>query len=263
MKFIAAMDSSGGSAGKVLTQYEKEWTDKNKMELVHNFRMRMIACPSFTNDKISTAIVFKDGVERGIVSALKEKDIEAYLKIDVGMNEDGTMKEFSAQDAAEYAVANGCTGTKMRSVISTVDSVDPVLDQQFAIAKVIYDAGLMPIVEPEIDINNNIKSLLETHLLIKLKEQLERFEGKCILKLTLPEKQNYYASLYSYEQVYGIVALSGGYDLETACNRLKSQKRMSASFSRALCEGLKYHQTDDEFNEILDKNIEKIRWSCL
>jgi fructose-bisphosphate aldolase class I len=263
-KFIAAMDNSGGSAGGVLDLYGQDWTEENKMERINDFRVRMIGAPDFNSDNIWAGIVYQDSVERGIVDVLKDKDIETYLKVDSGCNPDGTLKDFPLNDMIMYATHSGCTGTKMRSVIDPADNEDnrdtvvKVLHQQFEFAKFISDAGLMPIVEPEINIHHTRKADLELVLEEELHRYLGKFDGKCILKLTIPELSDFYCNLLDYSVLSKIVALSGGYTTQEACKRLSGQRCMSASFSRALAEGLQYNMTDQEFNAHIGKNIENI-----
>lgn len=273
-KFIAAMDNSGGSAGGVLDLYGQEWNEENKMERIHEFRMRQINSPAFNSDNIWAGIVYKDSVDRGIVDALKAKGIETYLKIDSGVKEDGTLKDFDVATMALYAANNGCTGTKMRSLFHTITedtkerSIE-VVSQQLFIAQTIIDAGLTPIVEPEIDINMEeeidtdqgmAKISLERWLEHILYERLEQMRGQVILKLTIPhiENKNLYSRLANHPNVKKVVALSGGYSTEEACKRLKQVPCMSASFSRALAEGLKYQMTDDEFHARIEQNILEI-----
>jgi len=258
MTFIAAMDNSGGSAGGVLDTYGQPWTEEDKMEKIHAFRMRMINSDMFDSRNIDAAILYKDSIERGAVTALKEKGIHAILKIDSGTNEDGTLKEFDDQSMIDYALEYGCYGTKMRSIIHDVDGTDKVLDQQFKLAEKIYNMGLMPIVEPEISINNGNKSIIEDILKDNLSKRLHRMQGKCILKLTLPDLPNTYLPLLNIHSVQRIVGLSGGYSTEQACIRLSLNKNMQASFSRALSEGLYYNDPDDYFETAISKNITEI-----
>ena len=258
MTFIAAMDNSGGSAGGVLDTYGQPWTEEDKMEKIHAFRMRMINSDMFDNRSIDAAILYKDSVERGAVTALKEKGIHAILKIDSGTNEDGTLKEFDDKGMIDYALEHGCYGTKMRSIIHDVNGMDKVLDQQFKLAEKIYNMGLMPIVEPEISINNGNKSIIEDILKDNLSKRLHRMQGKCILKLTLPDLPNTYLPLLNIHSVQRIVGLSGGYSTEQACMRLSLNKNMQASFSRALSEGLYYNDPDDYFETAISKNINLI-----
>lgn len=258
MTFIAAMDNSGGSAGGVLDTYGQEWSEEDKMEKIHAFRMRMINSANFNSKYIDAAILYKDSVERGAVPVLKEKGINAILKIDSGANDDGTLKEFDDQSMIDYAVEHECYGTKMRSIIHDVNGMDAVLDQQFKLAEKIYKSNLMPIVEPEISINNTNKSIIEDILKDKLNDRLHRMQGKCILKLTLPDVPNIYLPLLNIHSVQRIVGLSGGYSTEEACIRLSLNKNMQASFSRALSEGLYYNDPDDYFETAISKNITAI-----
>ncbi len=257
-KFIAAMDNSGGSAGGVLDLYGQEWNEENKMERIHEFRMRQINSPAFNSDNIWAGIVYKDSVDRGIVDALKAKGIETYLKIDSGVKENGMLKEFDVLEMALYAANTGCTGTKMRSLVKDKESTWPVVEQQFWLAQRIIDTGLTPIIEPEIDINHPDKIRLEHNLEGQMGQIHEHIDGEVILKLTIPDEQNTYDPLLKYKQVKKIVALSGGYSTEEACNRLALQDNMSASFSRALAEGLNYQMTDDEFHNRIEQNIARI-----
>jgi len=253
-KFIAAMDNSGGSAGGVLDLYKQVWNEENKMDLINEFRLRMIKAPAFNSDNIWAAIVYKENVDKGICNPIHEKGIETYLKIDNGINSPGTLKHIDLDKMLEYAKEHKCTGTKMRSVISSNRyNVSQIVDQQFEIAQKIADAGLTPIIEPEVDINHVNKLSVEKLLLDKLQKCLKTF-NKCILKLTIPDSPGLYDKLDCKK----IVALSGGYSLDEACQRLKLQKNMSASFSRALSEGLTHNQTDEEFNSKIASNISKI-----
>lgn len=261
-KFIAAMDNSGGSAGGALDAYKQSWTEENKMDRIHNFRLRMIAAPDFNSDNIWAAIAYKDSVTRGISDFLKSKGIETYLKVDEGIDVNGMLKQFPLRQLIQLANDTGCTGTKMRSVINPEENyevnVNQIVSQQFGIAKDISDAGLMPIIEPEINIHHPDKAELEDILLQELDNHLQNFDGKCILKLTLPNKPNFYCDLLKHSVLYKIVALSGGYNLAEACDRLSQQKCMSASFSRALADGLEYDMTDEKFNDVIGRNIKRI-----
>jgi len=257
-KFIAAMDHSGGSTGGVLERYGCEYTEDNKMDLVHEMRLRMINSPKFTSDNIWAAILYKDSVERGAVDVLATKGIHSILKVDSGCHMNGLLKDFPLDDMIDYALAKGCTGTKMRSIIKTPNIMNAVLDQQFELATVISAAGLMPIVEPEIPIEHEMKTMIEEMIARELQNRLDRFEGKCILKLTLPETPNLYLRLSQHPNVDKVVGLSGGYSTVEACNRLALQENMTASFSRALSEGLFAHQTDEEFEDRISSNIKMI-----
>jgi fructose-bisphosphate aldolase class I len=257
-RFIAAMDHSGGSTGGVLERYGESYTEENKMEKVHAMRQRMINSPLFTSDNIWAAILYQDTVERGMVPILKEKGIESYLKIDSGCEEDGSLKEFNIPSMLNYALRNKCTGTKMRSIVKEIKMVNPVLNQQFKLAETIYASNLMPIIEPEVPIDHQRKGDIEQVLVSYLKSKLDKFNGKCILKLTLPEVPNLYRDLIDHPNVHKIVGLSGGYNTHEACRRLTQNNNMSASFSRALSEGLLWGQTMFQFNDQINDNIKKI-----
>jgi len=262
-KFIAAMDHSGGSTGGVLERYGQEYTEENKMDLVHEMRLRMINSPLFDGTNIWAAIVYKDSVDKNIVDNLFFKGIETYLKVDSGCDTFGLLKDFPIADMIEYAKASGCTGTKMRSIVKSDETIDAVLTQQFALATQISAAGLMPIVEPEVPIDNLYKVEIEGLLEAALRQHLKDFKGKCILKLTLPEVNNLYFDVSNLPNVHKVVGLSGGYDTREACNRLGMQDNMTASFSRALSEGLLHSLTSDDFNAIISNNIKLITEASL
>jgi len=258
MTFIAAMDNSGGSAGGVLDTYGQPWTEEDKMEKIHAFRMRMINSAMFDNRFIDAAILYRDSVERGAVPTLKSKGINAILKIDSGTNELGLLKDFDIDEMIQYAVKHDCYGTKMRSIISDVSMIDKVLIQQFKLAEKIYKNNLMPIVEPEIDIHNPNKATIEDILVKSLTTYCQRMKGKCILKLTLPDLPNTYLPLLKIHSVQRLVGLSGGYTTKQACERLSLNKNMEASFSRALSEGLYYTDPDPFFETAIASNISNI-----
>jgi fructose-bisphosphate aldolase class I len=257
MKFIAALDQSGGSTPATLERYGiDEWMgDDGMMRRVHDMRLRIINSPSFTNKHISTAIMFKDTISRGAVDVLNKKHIESYLKVDSGCEEDGTLKVFNLDKMIQFAIDTGCTGTKMRSIIKTAEIMSVVLEQQFEYAQRIADAGLMPIVEPEIPINHPYKEKLELLLFQELKPYLKAFAGEVILKLTIPDVPNTYVALADTYMVKQLVGLSGGYSTEVACEKLSQNANMGASFSRGLTEGLHVHQTEEQFDEKLLQNI--------
>jgi len=257
--FIAAMDHSGGSTGGVLDRYEQPYTEQNKMDLVHKMRLRMVESPDFISDNIRAAILYKDTVERGMVPILKTKGIKSYLKIDSGCEGNGSLKTFDWKEMCNFAIQNNCVGTKMRSIVKNIDQMDMILEQQFSLAEGINNKGLMPIVEPEIPIDHYQKQKVEDLLLKKLSEYLDQFKGKCTLKLTLPEQPNFYKDIMKHDKVHSVVGLSGGYSTKEACERLSKQDGMSASFSRALSEGLYAHQQGTEFNYAIAKNIHMIK----
>ena len=260
-RFIAAMDHSGGSTGGVLERYGQEYTEADKMEKVHAMRLRMVNSPDFNDKNIWGAILYQDTVTRGMVNILDEKGIDTFLKIDSGCDADGTLKQFPVKQMLEWAT-NGIGpkiyGTKMRSIVKGVGMIHPVLKQQFTLARTIWEHGLVPIIEPEVPIDHPIKEAVEHTLMHLLQEFLMDFHGKCILKLTPPEVPNLYHNLTIFSNVERVVFLSGGYSTAEACNRLGQNANVSASFSRALSEGLRYDLTDDEFNATISNNIKMI-----
>jgi fructose-bisphosphate aldolase class I len=260
-RFIAAMDHSGGSTGGVLERYGQAYTEDNKMEKVHAMRLRMVNSPDFNDSNIWAAILYQDTVTRGMVNVLDEKGIDTFLKIDSGCDADGTLKQFPVKQMLEFAT-NGIGpriyGTKMRSIVHGTGMIHPVLKQQFTLARTIWDYGLVPIIEPEVPIDHPIKGEVEDALMYHLQEFLDEYPGKCILKLTPPEKPNLYHNLTVFPNVERVVFLSGGYSTAEACNRLGLNDDVTASFSRALSEGLRYDLTDEEFNATISSNIKKI-----
>jgi fructose-bisphosphate aldolase class I len=265
MTFIAAMDHSGGSTGGVLERYGQEYTEDNKMDLVHRMRLRMVLNENFTSDKISHAILYKDSVEKDMVAVLANKGIHAILKVDSGCEANGFLKVFDVDSMIRFALGAGCVGTKMRSIVKDMYDVPKLLDQQFELAWRISNAGLTPIVEPEVPIDAFNKSVIEKHLNEELMNRCRDFPGQLILKLTIPDISETYNNLYEYNSVEKIVGLSGGYSTEEACTKLSRSPHMSASFSRGLSEGLFHSQTDEEFNERIKSNIDMIykasKWS--
>ena len=266
-RFIAAMDHSGGSTGGVLERYGREYTEDNKMDRVHEMRMRMVNSPDFNDENIRGAILYQDTVTRGMVNILDEMGIDSFLKIDSGCEESGMLKQFPVKQMLEWATQrtpeNGSIGaqiygTKMRSIVKSVDMVRPILTQQFQLAQTICSYGLVPIIEPEVPIDHPEKELIEQELYELLEKFLNGKRFKVILKLTPPETPNLYHNLTVKHNVEKVVFLSGGYSTNEACNRLGLNENVSASFSRALSEGLTYSLTDDEFNATISSNIKKI-----
>ena len=272
--FIAALDQSGGSTPKALERYGVDRsayaTDAEMFDLVHAMRTRIITSPSFDGDRILGAILFEQTMDREVQGRptarflWEVKHIVPFLKVDKGLAEaaDGAqvMKPIPDLDELlERAVANRVFGTKMRSVITLADAagVGAVVGQQFDIAHRILDAGLVPIIEPEIDIHSPQKSAAETLLLVALLGQLDRLDEhhRVMIKLTPPETDDLYAPLVAHPRVLRIVALSGGYAREEANARLARQHGVVASFSRALTEGLSVDQSDSEFDATLDASI--------
>lgn len=264
--FIAAMDHSGGSSPGVLERYGYQDAHNLPHEVVmddiHLMRLRMVDHKDFHNENISHAILYKDTVDRGMVPVLEKKGVRAILKVDSGCADDGTLKDFDVDAMSEYAVANNCVGTKMRSIVKSVDMVDTVVQQQFELANKIASHGLIPIVEPEVPIEHEDKDQVEQKLRKSLVRHLKDFSKGVILKLTLPEQPNLYRDLLLYSCLQKIVGLSGGYTTEEACRRLSMNSNMTASFSRALSEGLLVQQTDEEFNQRLGQNIQDILEAC-
>ena len=264
-RFIAAMDHSGGSSPGVLERYGYE----NAHELPHNvvmddihlMRLRMVNSPDFNDSNIWGAILYKDTVERGMVNILDEMGIDTFLKIDSGCHENGMLKQFPVKQMLEWAT-NGIGpkiyGTKMRSIVKDIDMVDDVLKQQFTLAQTISEYGLVPIIEPEVPIDHPDKEQIEQELYTGLEQYLTGKDFNVILKLTPPEVPNLYHNLTVKHNVERVVFLSGGYATQEACRRLSANADISASFSRALSEGLNINQTDEEFNAKIKQNIKMI-----
>ncbi len=271
--FIAALDQSGGSTPKALGLYgvqEGAWSSEAEMfDLVHAMRTRIMTSPVFSGERILGAILFENTMNRqvegrGAAAHLWEaKQVVPFLKVDKGLAEEGDgvqlMKPMpTLEDLLEQGKAKGVFGTKMRSVIKQANEagINAVVAQQFDTAKRILAAGLTPIVEPEVDIHCPEKGYAETLLKTAMLKQLDALNNDpVILKLTLPEVDNFYAECIAHPQVLRVAALSGGYSREESNARLRRQSGMTASFSRALTEGLKQQQTDAEFNGLLDASI--------
>ena len=256
--FIAALDQSLKSSPAVLRNYNFDTSfllAENIADGIHEMRLRIINSPVFTCEHIDTVILHEDSLKRGVVEILQAKGIQSYLKIDAGLEEDGRMKPFDLLRMMRQAKNYGCTGTKMRSVIRSSEMVNPVLDQQLSLAWEIQSNDLIPIIEPEILIDSKYKAEMESRLLFLLPMFMNHFP-KMVLKVTLPEKTNLYKKLASAK--HRIVALSGGHSLHHACKLLSENKNMSASFSRALMEGLDIRQSAEEFDEVLGRNISMI-----
>ncbi|MDX1499914.1 MAG: fructose bisphosphate aldolase [Woeseiaceae bacterium] len=275
--FIAALDQSGGSTPKALSQYgieENAWSNDDEMfALVHQMRTRIITSPAFDGRRILGAILFENTMDREIegqptASYLwKVKNVVPFLKVDKGLAEetDGVqlMKPMPDLDKLlAKANENGVFGTKMRSVIKQADEagIRSNVAQQFEIGERIIAAGLVPIIEPEVDIHCPDKAEAEALLHAAIVEHLDKLadDQVVMLKLTLPEEDNLYADCIAHANVARVVALSGGYSREEANARLARQHGMVASFSRALVEGLSADQSDDEFNSMLDASIQAI-----
>jgi fructose-bisphosphate aldolase class I len=275
--FIAALDQSGGSTPKALKLYgigEDAWKDEQGMyDVVHKMRTRIITSPAFSGKRLIGAILFENTMDRDIEgkptpSYLWDvKGVVSFLKVDKGLAEekDGVqlMKPIGGIDALlKRAKSKGVFGTKMRSVIKQANKagIDAVVKQQFEIAKVILAAGLVPIIEPEVDIKTPNKAHAEELLRAAIVKELGALkpDQKVMLKLTIPDKDDLYADVMKHKNILRVVALSGGYSREEANKRLARNHGMSASFSRALAEGLTAQQSDMQFNAALDKSIESI-----
>lgn len=273
--FIAALDQSGGSTPKALAQYgvsEDEYSGEEEMfAKVHEMRTRIMTAPAFTGEKIIGAILFENTMDRQVngkstaAYLWQDRQIVPFLKIDKGLadEENGVqlLKPMPELDSLlERAVAAGIFGTKMRSVVKSAnaDGIATVVAQQFEVANKILSHGLVPIVEPEVDINAPDKTEAEELLKAKLLEYLDQQAQPVILKLTLPNVTNFYSDLIAHPNVVRVVALSGGYSREDANQKLSENNGMIASFSRALAEGLSAQQSDEEFNATIGASIDAI-----
>ena len=258
-RFIAALDQSGGYTPSALDTYGAPYTEDNMFDVMHDFRMRIINNKLFTHWHLMGAIVFQHSLENGIVNELDSRRIRTYLKIDSGVEEDGSFKDMPFLAMFKLADQHGCTGIKMRSIIHSEDKIDYILEEQFAVAAQATEMyGLIPIIEPEILIGNADKAAIEAKLAEKLPVYLDERVTPCMLKLTIPDVPNTYSTAMNHEQCNTLLGLSGGYDLETSCTKLNDNVGMVASFSRALVEGLTFEQTDEEFHEKLSANIYQI-----
>ena len=275
--FVAALDQSGGSTPKALRLYgieESEYSgDEEMFDLIHQMRTRIMTSPAFGGDRVIAAILFEMTIDReveGIPTAdylWDKKQVVPFLKVDKGLAEEENgaqvMKPMPGLDSLlARARDKGIFGTKMRSVIKVADpkGVDAVVDQQFEVGRQILDAGLIPIIEPEVDINSPSKAEAEDLLRSAISAQLDSLgDGQDVmLKLTLPETDGFYASLVAHPRIARVVALSGGYSREDANRMLALNHGMIASFSRALTEGLSAKQSEAEFDAILDESIQSI-----
>lgn len=275
--FIAALDQSGGSTPKALGLYgisEDAWSSDDEMfTIVHQMRTRIITSPGFNGERILGAILFENTMDREIEGRptadylWNVKGVVPILKVDKGLaaEKDGVqlMKPMPGLAALlDKARAKGIFGTKMRSVIKHANAagVMDIVSQQFEAAAQIMAAGLVPIIEPEVDIHCPEKAGAEELLKVAILEQLGALaeNQRVMLKLTLPDEDDFYADCVSHPNVLRVVALSGGYTQEEANERLRRNHGVVASFSRALVEGLSARQSDAEFNAVLDASIERI-----
>jgi fructose-bisphosphate aldolase class I len=275
--FIAALDQSGGSTPRALASYgisEDEWSGQDEMfDAVHEMRTRIITMPAFSGDRVIGAILFEGTMDRDVQGLptgtylWAAKQIVPFLKIDKGLApvENGVqlMRSIpSLELTLERARAMGIFGTKMRSVVkeANTEGIQEIIEQQLEVGKKIVRHGLIPILEPEVDIHCPEKGEVEKILLDSLMLGLDSLveNEKVMLKLTLPEVNGFYAPCIEHPNVLKVVALSGGYSRDEANRRLAHQPKMIASFSRALVEGLSAQQSDEEFNTGLDASIQSI-----
>lgn len=275
--FIAALDQSGGSTPKALAAYgipKEAYTSETEMfELVHEMRSRIIKSPAFSSEKILGAILFEKTMESMIDGKLtadylwEEKGIIPFLKVDKGLLDlqDGVqlMKPIpDLDDLLKRALERNIFGTKMRSVIKEANEIGikKIVEQQFEIGYKICQAGLVPILEPEVDISSIDKEESEKILKEEIIKHLEVMpkDYQIMFKLSLPTEIGLYSEIMSYPQVVRVVALSGGYSQEKANELLAQNPNLIASFSRALLEGLNVNQSDDEFNKVLEESVAKI-----
>jgi fructose-bisphosphate aldolase class I len=275
--FIAALDQSGGSTPKALKLYgieEDQYSGEEEMfDLIHQMRSRIITSPAFTGDRVLGAILFEQTMERQIEGKgtaeflWQDKGVVPFLKVDKGLADeaDGVqlMKAMPDLDGLlEKATGHGVFGTKMRSVIKVANEagVTAIVAQQFEVGRQILGHGLIPIIEPEVDINSPSKAEAEGQLKGRILAELDGLSGDLpiMLKLTLPEEDGFYTDLVEHPKVLRVVALSGGYTRDEANARLARNPGVIASFSRALTEGLTAQQSDAEFDAALDAAIGSI-----
>lgn len=275
--FIAALDQSGGSTANALKLYgidkDKYNTEEEMFDLVHSMRSRIIKSNSFSNENILGVILFKKTMDSMIDDQYtadylwNQKKIVSFLKIDNGLdvlsNGVQLMKPMpELNDLLNSALERNIFGTKMRSVIKedNEEGIKLIVEQQFGIAKVISSKGLVPIIEPEVDINAVNKEKCEELLKIEINKHLENIDPnmKIMFKFTIPVKDNFYEDYTRHPNVVRVVALSGGYSRDVANEKLKKNRGVIASFSRALLEGLNVNQTEEEFDSYLLSSIKSI-----
>ena len=275
--FIAALDQSGGSTPKALKAYgidESEYNGDDEMfDRIHEMRTRIVTSQSFSGTRILGAILFENTMDRSIDGMSSSdylwnvKNVVPFLKVDKGLADENQgvqmMKPIDGLSALlDKALESNIFGTKMRSVIKSADEggINAVVDQQFEIGSQILQAGLMPIIEPEVDIHSPEKSSCEGLMRDAISRNLELLtEGDAVmLKLTLPEEDNFYHDLVESEKILRVVALSGGYSREEANARMSRNSGVVASFSRALTEGLSAQQSQSDFDTLLDSSIQSI-----
>ena len=275
--FVAALDQSGGSTPKALKLYgidENAYKNDDQMfDLIHQMRCRIMQSPAFNGNKVIGAILFENTMDREVAGKSAadflwdERRIVPFLKVDKGLADENNgvqlMKPMpDLESLLERASAAGIFGTKMRSVINRADNkgIEENVSQQFEIGQTILGYGLVPIIEPEVNIKIEDKAEAEEILVANLIKHLDELQGeqKVMLKLTLPENANLYSPAIDHAKVMRVVALSGGYTREESNLRLRSNLGMTASFSRALTEGLSAQQSDEIFNNTLSQTINDI-----
>ena len=275
--FIAALDQSGGSTPKALRLYgipeDKYSTDDEMFDLVHEMRTRIIKSPSFTGEKIIGAILFEKTIERKIDDKFtadylwEEKGIVPFLKVDKGLQPEANgvqlMKDIpNLDELLKKGIEKHIFGTKMRSVIKSAneEGIKAIVAQQFDIAKKILSYGLIPIIEPEVDIHSVDKEKCEEILKKEIFANLDKLDKdqKIMLKLTIPSVEGFYSDVIAHDNVLRVVALSGGYTRADSNEKLAKNPGLIASFSRALTEGLNVDQTQKEFDDLLEESIDGI-----
>ena len=275
--FVAALDQSGGSTPKALKLYgidENAYSNDDQMfDLIHQMRCRIMQSPAFNGNKVIGAILFENTMDREVAGKSAadflwdERRIVPFLKVDKGLSDENNGVQLmnpmpDLESLLERASAAGIFGTKMRSVINRADNkgIEENVSQQFGIGQTILGYGLVPIIEPEVNIKIEDKAKAEEILLENLIKHLDALQGeqKVMLKLTLPEKANLYSPAIDHGKVMRVVALSGGYTREESNLRLRSNQGMTASFSRALTEGLSAQQSNEVFNNTLSQTINDI-----
>lgn len=275
--FIAALDQSGGSTPKALGLYgiseDAFSNDEEMFGLIHQMRTRIITSPAFNGERILAAILFENTLDREIEAKptshylWQNTNVVPILKVDKGLAAEANgvqlMKPMPELDALlKKASAKDVFGTKMRSVIKSANAggIEEIVAQQFNVGRQIVAAGLVPIIEPEIDINAPDKAEAEAMLRDQLLAHLDKLDASelVMFKLTLPEEPNFYKACQDHPNMLKVVALSGGYSRDEANRRLAQNNGMIASFSRALTEGLSAQQSDEQFNAMLDASIQSI-----
>ncbi|ALS79490.1 fructose bisphosphate aldolase [Planococcus sp. ANT_H30] len=275
--FIAALDQSGGSTPKALALYgvsEDQYSTEEEMyDLIHKMRTRVMTAPSFSSDSIIGAILFEQTMDRKVEGHYtpdylwQKKGVVPFLKVDKGLadEENGVqvMKLISdLEDVLKRANERNVFGTKMRSVIKEANSegIKKVIEQQFDVGKQILAAGLVPILEPEVDINSKDKEQSETILKEEMLKQLDQLkeDQNVMIKITIPNVDNFFKEMIDHPRVLRVVALSGGYKRDDANKKLAANEGLIASFSRALSEGVSASQSDEEFNALLENSIKSI-----